>query len=141
MDKKSTIYQLLEAQNLDNTDKSCLVDLEDRSLSYGDLFNQINYIIRQLQGLGLTKEDKIAIALPNGVNMAVAFLGVASTGICCPLNPHYRGPEFEFYLSDLNAKALITQDGIAPVAIAIAENYRSKLSNLTPAPTNQEFSP
>jgi acyl-CoA synthetase (AMP-forming)/AMP-acid ligase II len=43
--------------------------------------------------------------------MAVAFLAVAFAATCAPLNPDYREKEFEFYLSDLDAKALIIQSG------------------------------
>jgi acyl-CoA synthetase (AMP-forming)/AMP-acid ligase II/acyl carrier protein len=39
--------------------------------------------------------------------MASAFLSASVAAICAPLNPAYRADEFEFYLSDLPAKALI----------------------------------
>ena len=40
-------------------------------------------------------------------DLAAAFLGVAAYAACAPLNPSYRRDEFEFYLSDLRAKAII----------------------------------
>ena len=40
--------------------------------------------------------------------MALAFLAVSSAATFAPLNPACRTNEFEFYLSDLNAKALIS---------------------------------
>ena len=39
--------------------------------------------------------------------MAAAFLSVAAACVCAPLNPSYRDEEFEFYLTDLPAKALM----------------------------------
>src|ERR1051325_8123758 len=39
--------------------------------------------------------------------MAVAFMGLASCVTAVPLNPAYRADEFRFYLSRLNAKALV----------------------------------
>jgi acyl-CoA synthetase (AMP-forming)/AMP-acid ligase II len=45
--------------------------------------------------------------LPNGPEMATAFLSASVAGVCAPLNPAYRAEELEFYLSDLPAKALI----------------------------------
>src|SRR6185503_5770769 len=51
------------------------------------------------------------IVMPNGPEMASAFLGVACGATSAPLNPAYRATEFDFYLSDLNAKALLVQSG------------------------------
>ena len=49
---------------------------------------------------------------------------ISTTRIACasgttsaPLNPAYRADEFEFYLSDLNAKALIVEQGSTSPAI------------------------
>jgi len=39
--------------------------------------------------------------------MAVAFITMASCVTCVPLNPNYRADEFEFYISRLNARALV----------------------------------
>ena len=41
--------------------------------------------------------------------MAAAFLCVAAGATAAPLNPAYRADEFEFYLTDLNAKVLIVE--------------------------------
>ena len=43
--------------------------------------------------------------------MATAFLCVASAATSAPLNPAYRQDEFEFYLEDLKAEALIVEAG------------------------------
>ena len=53
--------------------------------------------------------------------MATTFISVSSGFTCAPLNPSYRAPEYEFYLSDLNAKALIVEKGSDSPAIAVAQ--------------------
>ena len=58
--------------------------------------------------------------LPNGPEMATAFLSVASAGVSAPLNPAYVDDEFEFYLSDLQAKALIVEAGSDSPAVEVA---------------------
>ena len=50
--------------------------------------------------------------LPNGPDMATAFLSIAAGAVAAPLNPAYRAEEFEFYLSDLSAKAVIVEAGV-----------------------------
>ena len=64
-----------------------------------------------LNRLGVGRGDRVAIVLPNGPEMATAFLCVAAAAAAAPLNPAYRQDEFEFYLGDLKAKALIVEAG------------------------------
>src|SRR5688572_8276311 len=60
-----------------------------------------------LRTRGLTRDDIVAVVVPNGPEMATAFLSVTLAGICAPLNPAYGRDELEFYLGDLPAKALM----------------------------------
>ena len=62
-----------------------------------------------------------AIVLPNGPEMASVFLCVAAAATTAPLNLAYRESEFEFYLSDLKAKALIVEHGSSSPAVAVAK--------------------
>ena len=67
--------------------------------------------------------DRVALVLPNGPEMAVAFLAVSACATCAPLNPAYRQQEFEFYLEDLKPRALLIQDGIeSPVLPKVGFN-------------------
>jgi oxalate---CoA ligase len=75
---------------------------------------------RTLNGLGIGVADRVAIVLPNGPEMASAFLTVGSAATAAPLNPGYRYEEFDFYLSDLNAKALLILAGMDSPARAVA---------------------
>ena len=92
-----------------------------RPLSYGRLMTQIGDITRRLCELGLERNDRIAVVLENGPEMAVAFLAVASAATCAPLNPGYRENEFDFYLSDLNARALVVASGTDSPSIHAAQ--------------------
>ena len=78
-------------------------------LTYARLRALIDSAVASLNRLGVGRGDRVGIVLPNGPEMATAFLAVASAATSAPLNPAYRQDEFEFYLSDLNAKALIVE--------------------------------
>ena len=52
--------------------------------------------------------------------MAVGFLATAAGATCAPLNPDYRAEEFDFYLEDLNARALIVQQDFPTAAREVA---------------------
>lgn len=60
-----------------------------------------------LHGLGIGRGDRVAIVLPNGPEMASAFVTLAQTCTTAPLNPGYQFDEFVFYLEDLKAKAIL----------------------------------
>ena len=81
------------------------------SLDHEGLRAQVETTAAELAGLGLGPGDAVAIVLPNGPEMAAAFLGVASAATAAPLNPAYTEGEFKFYLEDLGAKALIVMEG------------------------------
>lgn len=92
-------------------------------LTYCRLQQHLESVVVQLNNFGIGRNDPVAIVLPNGPEMATAFLAVASCATSAPLNPAYREPEFEFYLSDLNAKALVVLVGIDSPVITVAQAY------------------
>jgi acyl-CoA synthetase (AMP-forming)/AMP-acid ligase II len=102
-------------------------------LSRGGLLQQIDATVGVLRALGIKANDRVAIVLPNGPDMAVAFLAVASGATAAPLNPAYREEEFDFYLGDLEAKLLIVQAGIESPVRAVAQRRGVPILELTPA--------
>ncbi|MEM1073623.1 MAG: acyl--CoA ligase [Pseudomonadota bacterium] len=73
-----------------------------------------------LHGFGIGRGDRVAIVLPNGPEMAAAFVTIAQVAVTAPLNPAYREEEYAFYLEDLKAKALVVMDGDDGPAVAAA---------------------
>ncbi len=90
-------------------------------LTHGGLRAQMGATARTLNGLGLGRNDRIAIILPNGPEMASAFVSVAAAATTAPLNPAYRAEELDFYLSDIGAKAILVGREEQGPAIAVAE--------------------
>lgn len=90
-------------------------------LSYGDLRTLSDTVAASLHGAGIGRGDRVAIVLPNGPEMAAAFITIAQTAVTAPLNPAYREDEFAFYIEDLNAKAIVLMDGDDGPASAAAE--------------------
>jgi len=76
-----------------------------------------------MNGFGIGRNDAVAIVLPNGPEMATAFLAIASAATSAPLNPAYRADEFDFYLTDLNARALVIQEGMDSPAREVAAKH------------------
>lgn len=116
-----TIHHLISEQAAQTPNAIALTAPERPPLTYQHLKQQIDQVLRTLMGWGLGRGDRIAVVLPNGPEMAVAFLAIAACATCAPLNPAYRAEEFDFYLSDLQAKALVVPAGVDSAAIAIAQ--------------------
>jgi len=90
------------------------------TLSYGQLRALAARTGAALNAVGIGRQDRVAIVLPNGPDMAAAFLCVACAAVTAPLNPAYKPEEFDFYLGDLAARALLVQAGVETPARAAA---------------------
>src|SRR5205823_4460796 len=89
-------------------------------LTYGHLFRHIEEVVQTLHAMGLGRQDRVALVLPQGPEMAVACLAVAAGATCAPLNPAYSTDEFDFYLTALRPKALLIEQGMDSPARAVA---------------------
>ena len=103
-----TIRTLLDA----GADNATALTAPDRpAMTYAALRQHVDSIGRQLAGNGLGPSDRVAIVLPNGPEMASAFMAVAAYMSAAPLNPAYKESEYAFYLEDLAPKLVIVEAG------------------------------
>jgi len=103
------------------------------ALDYRGLRSVVDGTLATLNALGIGRGDRVAIVLNNGPEMAACYMACASGVTSAPLNPAYRADEFEFYLQDLNARALIVEAGSASPAVAVAERLGVRLIDLVAA--------
>jgi acyl-CoA synthetase (AMP-forming)/AMP-acid ligase II len=103
-----------------------------RPLSYSGLRTLAAKTIDRLNGLGIGRDDRVAIVLGNGPQMASAFVAVAAAATTAPLNPSYRAEEFDFYLTDLRARALLIGHGVDSPARAVADKLGVPILELHP---------
>ena len=103
-------------------------------LNYKGLRGHVVHTVAALNRFGIGRNDRVAIVLRNGPEMGTAFIAVACGAASAPLNPGYRADEFEFYLSDLQARALIVEAGSDTPAIAVAEKLGIAVIDLVPTP-------
>ena len=101
-------------------------------LSYGQLHVQMLEIAETLLGFGLRRNDRIAIVLPDGPEMAVAMVAIGASFVCAPLNPAYRSGEFEVYLKDLRCRAVVLIKGSSSPAAFVANARGIPIIELTP---------
>jgi acyl-CoA synthetase (AMP-forming)/AMP-acid ligase II len=117
MSYDSTISQLLTT----GKDEATAISTPGRSpMTYEELRDHVDQTIVTLNRQGIGRNDRVAIVLPNGPEMASAFVTIAAGATTAPLNPAYTEEEFGFYLSDLGAKALVVERGSESPALAAA---------------------
>jgi len=109
------------------------------ALNFSGLRALVSRTLAALNAAGLGRGDRVAIVLPNGPEMAACFVACASGVTSAPLNPAYRADEFEFYLSDLAARALIVERGSASPAVAVAQRLGVPIIELAPAEAAGDF--
>ena len=112
-----TISELLATGHDDAT---AIAALNRPALTYKGLRAHVERTVIALHRLGIGRADRVAIVLPNGPEMATAFVSIAACATTAPLNPAYRLEEFDFYLSDLGVKALLVEQNSASPAIEAA---------------------
>jgi len=103
-------------------------------LTYQVLRRLASDTIAALNARGIGRNDRVAIVLDNGPEMAAAFLCIAAGATAAPLNPAYRADEFEFYLSDLNARLLVVGHELLSPAVEVAKRLDVALVRLVPTP-------
>jgi acyl-CoA synthetase (AMP-forming)/AMP-acid ligase II len=113
----TTIRELL---NTGCRTEQCFGAPERLALDYAGLRTLADVTVARLNELGVDRNDRVAIVLPNSPEMASAFVTIGCGATTAPLNPAYREDEFDFYLDDLNAKVLVVEDGSESPALAVA---------------------
>ncbi len=103
-------------------------------LTYGELYRRIDEVGQTLHTAGLGRHDRIALVMPNGPEMAVALLAIATGMTCLPLNPAYGPYEFATYLADLNADAMIIHQDMDSPARDAARAQGIPALDLSPCP-------
>ncbi|MHA2033277.1 MAG: AMP-binding protein, partial [Candidatus Kariarchaeaceae archaeon] len=134
--QKTTIYELLSKYREKNLQSQVIISPGQPSLSYTDLFNHTHYVAQTLNSLDIGINNRVATVIPNGPEMATAFLTISSCSTCAPLRPSYNEKDFEFYLKDINAKALITLHDFKTPARKVARNLDIKIIELKPSLNN-----
>ena len=123
----STLWELV---NSGDEKQAALTAPGQEALSYDELRAQVKTTASRLNELGVGRNDPVAIVLPNGPEMASSFIAIGAAATTAPLNPGYRGEEYDFYLEDLKPKILlVTEDSDSP-AIASAEKLGIKVVRL-----------
>jgi acyl-CoA synthetase (AMP-forming)/AMP-acid ligase II len=118
----------------DQSEEALAISAIDRpGLTYGAFKELAADSTAKMNSFGIGRGDRVAIVLPNGPEMATSFVSLSAGLTIAPLNPAYRAEEFDFYLSDLGAKALVVADDHNGPALEVARKLGVSIIRLSAA--------
>jgi len=99
---------------------------ENARYTFWDLKNLSNKFGNALKKLGLKKEDRFLIRLPNVPAFQISFLGGVKIGaVPIPSSVMFREHEIEYRINDSSAKAVITTPKFAKEVHAVKKNCKT----------------
>jgi acyl-CoA synthetase (AMP-forming)/AMP-acid ligase II/thioesterase domain-containing protein len=135
----STVWRLIQDAARLHGNAPALLAPGREPLSYAALGSQTERLAARLLAAGIGPEHRVAVVLPNGPDMASAFAAIASCAACAPLNPNYTRQDFEFYLNDLSASALLVEEATPGSAIEAAHALKIAVLPIRKLPRAGEF--
>ena len=121
-------------------DAVALVEPRRESLTFAGLHHRIQPVAHAVAAAGMTREDVVALVLPDGAGLITSFLGVASVAGCAIVNPALRQAEIESALTDLEARAVIVDPALSSPAADVARKLGITLLNVSPGVADSESS-
>jgi acyl-CoA synthetase (AMP-forming)/AMP-acid ligase II len=128
----SSLYDLLQGHAQRFADAPAILAPDCAPLSYQRLYRHIDDIGRTLRGKGIGRDDRIAVLMPNGPQLAVAIVAVAANAACASINPAYSAEELDRYFADLKPRALILPAGVDGPTRSVAQARGVPVFDLTP---------
>jgi acyl-CoA synthetase (AMP-forming)/AMP-acid ligase II len=108
-------------------------------LTYAGLRTLAARTREKLNSMGIGAGDRVAIVLPNGPEMASAFVSISCAAATAPLNPAYRLEDFEFSFGDLRPRALVVLEGVDTPARRAAMAADIAIIELIPGTSAGDF--
>jgi long-chain acyl-CoA synthetase len=86
---------------------------EDQTITYTELNRAVNALAHHFKTLGLQKDDKVALMLPNCLEFIVTYFAAQKIGaVAVTLNVLSTPYELRFLLANSDAKVLVTQPNL-----------------------------
>ncbi|MBI2525899.1 MAG: non-ribosomal peptide synthetase [Candidatus Rokubacteria bacterium] len=128
------MHQLLGLQAQRSPEAAAITAPGRRPLTHRRLHQHVGEVIQRLRSAGIGRHDRVVLALPQGPDLAVAFLAVAAGAACVPLDPSWPAPEYASRLADLGARALVLPAGAEMPSRAVALESGIAVLDLIPVP-------
>ena len=109
----------------ENRERTAILSPDANPLTYGDVLEQTNAIVRFLQNKGFGKNDRIGVILPDGPEMALTLIGVMACASFVPLMENHGIEEYKTLITNIGIRVLIIMEGSDTVAISAASELNT----------------
>lgn len=132
------VQELLERSADRLPDKVALIG-DGQRLTYGDVERRANRLAHALQAQGISRGDRVALLLPNCVELAIALFAILKAGaVFVPINATTRADKCAYILNNCQARGLITSGRQGELAQQLAEAVPSLKAIVLTAPYPEE---
>ena len=105
---KPIVLDDLIRQHAQSDPEKTAILFEERSIRYGELYDDIDRAARMLLGLGIRRGDRVGLMFPNCPEMLFLYFACFRIGaIVVPVNTRYQRQEIEYALEHSECRLLI----------------------------------
>ena len=134
------IYEFLEKSARDYPNNISTIFF-DKKYTYKQLKEKVDRLATGLKNLGLKKNDRIAIYLPNCPQFVISFFAINKIGaIIVPFNTQYVDKEVIYQINDSGAKTIICVDIVYPRVNRLQNEGKIKLDHVIVTSFREELS-
>jgi acyl-CoA synthetase (AMP-forming)/AMP-acid ligase II len=120
---------------IDRADDHPAVVAPGDSVTFLEFHEAVERLAGQLAGAGVEPGDAVALSLPSGIEIVLAFLAIVRAGAAAaPLNPGYTAPEFHAYLDDLRPRAMLFLGDTAASARGVCDQLGVAIIDVSEGP-------
>lgn len=127
LSQATTIGEMIRHRSEVHGDHVAVTSSTFAPLSYRQLQSHIEEVRARLRSAGFGRNARIAIAMPNGPQAALAIVAVACSAVSIPLNPRQTVREIEVCLAALRPDAVLLVKGADSVVRRVAERASIKI--------------
>lgn len=105
---RTSLHHLLQHPAASHAEAPALT-YKNTTLSYAELWRQVCAVAGTFAGLGLDREQRVAVFLEKRIETVAAIFGTsAAAGVFVPINPLLRAHQVAHVLDDCGARVLVT---------------------------------
>ena len=116
----TTIPRLLAIQAAAHGGRTALAAADGPALSYAELAATIDRLTTALAARGVGRTSRLAVALPNGLDVALGLLAASSAAVSVPLAAQATADEYRLWFETGRVDGLLTAEAAAPAASQVA---------------------
>lgn len=103
-----------------------------KEFTFSEVYTQAKKVANYMQSLGLEKDDRVAIMLPNCPQAVISYYGALMAGATVvQTNPLYKERELEYQLKDSGATFIVCLDVLLPRVTSVRGNTQLKHTIVT----------